>query len=417
MVVSNLLDGYNYASDVVVQPNGQIVVVGEGYNGTDDVGFVARYNPDGTLDASFGTGGIVVTTFYASHAALALQDDGSIVVASDTATSGSSTLITLARFLPTGTLDPQFGNAGTATLSLGASVEDARAVAIQSDGKIVVAGDYVSNKQRIPIVARFLPNGSPDSTFDGVGYASLTSLSGNQTVNGVGVQPDGKIVVGGTFGIWQVDLDGSTDTTWGSGGVVTTSVESSTVVPIYALTVSPDGQVLAAGPAYNGTDHDFAFLSYNANGGLNQATTKSFGADDYAEALALSNNAQCVIAGYTGPVNGAVDDFAAWQLDLRSAPTATVSGPTVAVPGQPIKFALGAVSPSLRDEAGGFTYSVNWGGQTSARFLPGAERSSRDADLHVHRVLYGHSRGNRPGGEDEPTGLNHHRCPAGHFRA
>ncbi len=365
-VVTPLLDGFNFGNKVVVQPNGQIVVVGAGNPGNQfptDAVFVARYNSDGTLDGSFGNKGVAVnTSFYSTDPAVLLQDDGGIVIAAAN---------TLARYLPNGTLDPAFGTGGMVTLSLGGTNEHARALVLQPDGKIVVAGYQFLSGEAEPFVARFLTNGSLDVSFNGVGSVSLPTLTGNQFGNAVAVQPDGKIVFGGSFGIWRFNANGTTDTTWGGTGLVATGSLSSPVVPILSVTVEPDGKVLAAGQVNNGTNHDFVFLNYNATGGINNLTTKDFGGDDYADGLALASNAQVVVAGYTGPKNGAVDNFAIWQLDLNNVPTSNVQGTSGGIAGQPLSVTLGALSPSLINEAGGFTYQVDWGDHTGLQVFQG----------------------------------------------
>jgi uncharacterized delta-60 repeat protein len=368
MVVAHLLDGFNYAANVVVQRNGQIVVAGYGYSGLGcaanaDQAFVARFNPDGSLDSSFGNSGvIIVANSNGANPAVALQDDGDIVVAANGR---------VARYMPDGTPDSGFGTDGAVTLALGGTNENAEGLAIDSNGKVVVSGYEKIGSNNEPFIARFLANGSLDTSFGGVGYVALGNLTGGQRGYRVAVGSDGTILLGGSFGIWRVEPDGRTDTTWGGTGVVRTPAESTSVVPIRDLVVDPDGNILATGTAWNGTDDDFVFMKYSAGGSLETLKTKNFGADDYSQALALSNNAQCVIAGYTGPLNQTTDDFAPWQLDVSNVPMASVQGPPVAVPGQLITFTLGAVSPSHRDDAGGFMYSINWGDRTGAHSYQG----------------------------------------------
>src|SRR5438046_618184 len=151
----------------------------------------------GDLDTTFGTGGRVVTDFGGSEEtpALALQPDGRIVVA------GSSVLVfgfnfALARYNPDGTLDLSFGQGGRVLTSFGRS-ERARSLALQPDGRIVVAGSSGFDFA----LARYNPDGSLDSSF-GVGGKVTTDFSGTgrfeEEAHAVALQPDGKIVVAGT---------------------------------------------------------------------------------------------------------------------------------------------------------------------------------------------------------------------------
>ncbi len=280
----------------------------------------------------------------------------------------------MVRLLPDGTLDSAFGAGGTVTLALGGSFEQVSSLAVEPDGDIVVAGYVDISSKDDPFVARLLPNGSLDASFGGgPGYVVTTLLTGNQELEKVAVQGDGKILLGGAFGILGYNADGTTDTTWGSAGLVATSSESSLVVPIVGLCVEPDGPILAAGQVYNGTDYKFIFLRYTTAGAIVNTETTDFGANDLAKGIALSDNGEVAIAGYTGAVDGSVYDFAAWQISVNGDPTASVQGPSVGANGVPISLTLGAVSASLLAEAAGFTYQVNWGDQTGVQTIQGLD--------------------------------------------
>jgi len=373
-VVTHALDGFNYATGVAVQSNGQIVVVGYGLDpvAIPNFIFVARYNADGSLDPSFGNGGITRDPFGGSVGTtpvVAVQNDGEIVIA-DYSASGGINEVMVAGYTPAGTLDPAFGSAGTTALLI-ESHDTVSAVAIQPDGKIVVAGTDSNGVHAHPFVARFLANGNLDPSFNSVGYSSIDTLPGNNYGYSVAVQPDGKFLIAGSFGLLRLTPNGSLDTTFNGTGLVTTKSGSTPVVPLSAVVVEPDGKILVAGSASNGTNSDFVFIRYTASGAVDMLQTKDFGGNDYAEALALSSNAQAVLAGDT--TVGAGDDFAVWQLNLNSPPTASIAGLSSAVPGQSLTYTIGALEPSLNADKAGFTYQVNWGDNTPAQTVTGLD--------------------------------------------
>ncbi len=182
-------NGNDPARALAIAADGKIVVAGVA-NGSDFG--LARYNADGTLDAAFGGGdGLVTTTL--GHAAndLVLQPDGRIVLVGEG--------VLLARYNSDGTLDTTFGDDGLALANLGQG-ERGRSVALQPDGKIVVAGEAVpGNGDYEFFVARYHPDGSLDLGFDGDGYAVTDFVGFNDFGNAVALQPDGKIVVAGAI--------------------------------------------------------------------------------------------------------------------------------------------------------------------------------------------------------------------------
>ena len=203
---------------LVIQTDGKIVLVGTSSDlATAAVGFgLARYNPDGTLDSSFGTGGRVLTRVGAATAeahAVALQPDGDIVVAgSGFAAATAASNFAVARYTPDGSLDPGFGTGGGVVLTpMSASGAEARGIALQSDGRIVVAGTaFASGTTNDALaLARYNADGSPDLSF-GSGGSVITSFDtggsdsdpGSSPVRAAAlvIQPDGKLVAVGSVG-------------------------------------------------------------------------------------------------------------------------------------------------------------------------------------------------------------------------
>ena len=211
------------AEAAVVQPDGKIVVAGDDFGALTDLG-VARYNDDGSLDRSFGTGGRVVTKVGESSAyveGVVVQADGKIVVGGRAAV-GPSGGTALVRYRADGALDPTFGHGGIALTKAGVPY----ALAIQRDHKLVTAGDPFR-------AARFLEDGSLDESFGKNGKAR-TAFQGLASADAVVVRADGKIAVAGTvgsspfrdFALARYTSDGRLDGSFGHGGKVLTDFGS-----------------------------------------------------------------------------------------------------------------------------------------------------------------------------------------------
>lgn len=246
------------ANAVTVQPDGKILVCGGVPSHT---GFpapaVARYNTNGSLDTTFGTGGIVATTSLedAPFTAVTLQSDGKIV-----ATAGGFTAY-LVRYTSSGVLDSTFGTSGIVTLSQ-INGPLASGVVVQSDGKILVADRSLF---------RFLSNGQPDTSFGNGG----TARTAGYPATGLALLPNGKILVTSSFSgtsgfISQYDSNGALDTTFGIGGQLATPGTAP------GLVLLGTGDVLAAGSQTNNSIQGvsgFAVSRYLAVG----VTDSSFG--------------------------------------------------------------------------------------------------------------------------------------------
>ncbi|MGH2704871.1 MAG: hypothetical protein ACRDJ4_07205, partial [Actinomycetota bacterium] len=211
---------------------------------------LARYLPDGSLDASFGSGGLVLTDVSGSISetdsafALALQPDGKIVSVGLVAEQFG-----LVRYLPDGSLDPTFGTGGIVKTSIG-PFSAARSVALQADGKImavgrtdpgdITAGDWA--------LARYNPDGSLDSTFAGGGTVVTDFHGKNDSGGGVVIQPDQKIVVAGRSGddgaLARYLPDGSLDPSFGGGGKVVVGAFNTAEA---GIALQPDGKIVASG--------------------------------------------------------------------------------------------------------------------------------------------------------------------------
>jgi len=259
------------ARDIALQADGKLVIAGYDKWHTSDYDVIlARLNPDGSLDASFGAGGVVTTSFSGGSDtayALALQPDGKIVAAGLTTVGGSSTAA-LMRYNADGSLDTTFGSGGLVTVGL-PSASWFLGVAVLDDGRIVAAGSVDSSPRRAFLLARYTAAGTPDATLGGAGVVTTTISGGD--INGwdMALQPDGKIILGGyallssanaDFILARYNADGSLDTAFGSGGIVTQDLGGQDYA--YGVNVQSSGKIVAGGLSSG----EAALARYNANG-------------------------------------------------------------------------------------------------------------------------------------------------------
>ena len=248
------------------------VVVGVLFASTLPVGILAA---DGDLDLSFGSGGKVTTDFMEGSSAasdLALQSDGKFIAVGSVG-QGSSRDFALARYNSDGSLDTSFGSGGTVTTHFFGSSDQALAVALQSDGKIIAVGQAVqSDGDDDFALARYNSDGSLDTSFGTGGKVTTDFFSQNDQAFAVALQSDGKIIAAGStfldFALARYNSDGSLDATFGSGGKVTTDFAFSDQA--FAVALQSDGKIIAAGFANQGRRdiNDFALARYNSDGSL-----------------------------------------------------------------------------------------------------------------------------------------------------
>ena len=320
IVKTSLHCGDEHTSAVAIQPDGKIVVAGSTNNGTANDFAVIRYNENGVLDPSFGNGGIVITSIHDGNdnaSALAIQPDGKIVVAGSS-NNGSNYDFALIRYNPNGSLDFAFGMKGIVLIDFRHGDDQVSAVAIQADGKIVVAG--YSNTDLA--LARFKPNGSMDAAF-GKGGKVVTSIgSGEDEASAISLQPDGKIVVAGSsnnglnfdFAVVRYNANGSLDPTFGKEGIAITFIRNGDDQAT-SVAMQTDGKIIAGGSSNNGSNFDIALVRYLPNGKLDPdfgtngiVITDISNGDDHANAIGIQTDGKIVAAGNTN--NGSSNDFA-----------------------------------------------------------------------------------------------------------
>jgi len=262
-------DNSDAAFAVAVQSDNEILAGGLATAGATNQFALVRYTAGGTLDPTFGSGGVVETPIgtNADADALAIQADPSgdpslekIILAGES-NNGSGYEATVVRYDASGGLDGTFGTNGVATAAIGSDA-DIYSVALQSDGAIVAAGDNDNGL----FAARFDGTGNLDTSFNASGSTPGAFTLGGFDGNAVALQSDGKIIVGGddgsNFALLRFNSDGTLDTSFDTSatGIITTSFAAPSY--INGLAIQSDGGIVAAGQVHTGSPYDFALARY-----------------------------------------------------------------------------------------------------------------------------------------------------------
>ena len=284
-VVTDFTNSTDWLSRVAVQPDGKIVTAGVSFPGNKYA--LARYNPDGTLDVTFGIGGKVTTVLpgnvQGGADGLLLLPDGKIMISgSIDLPSSYDTSFALLRYNSDGSLDTTFGNGGVVTTNVGPDDDQAYRLALQSDGKIVAAGrrgiHFNPTEQRKGHVglARYNPDGSLDTSFGNGGKVDTDFGQGLESYAlAVIIQPDGRIVIAGEssyeFLVARYNSNGTLDTTFSGDGFALVNFSSSWGHGRDAV-LQPDGKIILVGIAEVNSPYDsFALARVNPDGSFDQS--------------------------------------------------------------------------------------------------------------------------------------------------
>jgi uncharacterized delta-60 repeat protein len=300
---------------LALQADGKIVTAGRAMvSGIEDFA-LARYNTDGSLDPTFDGDGKVTLDFDGRDQAfaLALQGDGKIVAAGRAEVSGIEDFA-LARYNTDGSLDPTFDGDGKVTTDFAGRSDAAFAVAIQENGEIVAAGcaSCIGTADDFAL-ARYNTDGSLDPTFDGDGKVITDFARDTDQARAVAIQEDGKIVATGLtvvaspfssdFALARYNTEGSLDRIFSADGKVTTDFAGDADVA-RAVAIQGDGKIVAGGNADVAGTHDFALARYKTDGSLDplfsgdgRVTTDFAGDTDVAWEVALQGDGKIVAAG------------------------------------------------------------------------------------------------------------------------
>jgi uncharacterized delta-60 repeat protein len=280
----------NIVRDMAVQPDGKILIVGQftSYNGTT-CNHIARLNSDGSLDTSFAAGSGADNFVYA----IAVQPDGKILIGGIFTSYNGTARNQIARLNSDGSLDTGFDpGSGANYLVL--------AIAVQPDGKILIGGWFtIYNGAPRNRIARLNSDGSLDTGFD-------PGLGANNWVESIVIQPDGKILIGGSFFIYnwasrnriaRLNSDGSLDMGFDPGSGANDLVES--------IAVQPDGKILIVGrfTSYNGTNRN-RIARLNSNGTLDTGFNTGSGASGQVRAIIVQPDGKTLMGGFFMSYNG-----------------------------------------------------------------------------------------------------------------
>ena len=343
-------NGGDFQNGLALQPDKKIIVGGESDLGAAAGGLqwrISRYTHKGALDGSFGTGGTVTTSMSGvggddEHVwALALQGDGKIVAAGEAVTATGGLDVALARFEANGTLDTSFGTGGKVTTAIGPGTrrDNVFQVEVVDRGKILVAGFADMGQgagRRNFMLARYNPDGTLDGTF-GSGGIVITRVApgdnGDQAdTNGMVIDPAGKIVVAGSanmglgagglnFAVARYNADGSLDSSLDGDGIVTTAMAPGDDTDVVSgIAIDENGKIVAGGVAdTGGFVFDLALARYERDGSLDTSfgtsgkVTTNVGpgnTDDDHEDLVIQPTGKILVGGGTAPTAiGADGDF------------------------------------------------------------------------------------------------------------
>jgi uncharacterized delta-60 repeat protein len=318
--------GDDYANAMAVTQEGKLLVAGSAAENLGDFALI-RLERDGRIDATFGRSGKVVTAVGAgsdiAHA-MAIQDDGKIVLVGSTSTSETGLDIAVVRYLADGSLDANFGKGGKVVVSLSKDSDVAHAVLIQKDGKIVAAGQSSRGSSSTGLdfaLVRLEPDGTLDETF-GDGGSVVTPVADGSTSDVVyalasqEIEGEERLVAAGgegDFALARYTPDGTLDASFGNEGTLR-GVLGSVIGSARSLEVTARGELLAAG--HHG--HDFALARVTDSG----AVDTTFGEDgvvitpisaenwDEARGLAIESGGKIVIGGWAYAGGGSSGDFA-----------------------------------------------------------------------------------------------------------
>jgi uncharacterized delta-60 repeat protein len=329
--------GEDSAEALAVQSDGKIIVAGRTVTTQGTTFGLVRYDRDGSLDTAFGTGGKATTqmgTLNSAIYALALQSDGKILAAgaADFGATASGLDFAVARYNPDGSLDATFGTGGKVTTDFGLSKADsAYAILLQADGKILVGGetDQVTTGLDFAL-ARYNQDGSLDATFGTGGKVTtaIKSAAGRDVIFSLGEQRVGdqvRIVAAGGDGdfiLARYTSAGTLDTSFGTAGKID-RVFTSSIGSARGLAVTADAKLVVVGH----NNHDFSLVRLTDTGTLDtgfgaagkvvtQVSTTNW---DEAQAVALQPDGKIVVGGWVYTGGSSAGDFAVVRYDSAGA--------------------------------------------------------------------------------------------------
>ena len=277
-IVTTLIGTTDRCNSIALQNDNKILVAGASKIGANYDFALLRYKSNGNLDSSFGNIGKITVSLGTGDdigKSVAIQTDGKILLAGYSAI-GTSNYFALIRVNSNGILDTTFNNDGKVITSIGSNDDNGNAMALQANGKILVAGYSFNGSSKDLAIVRYNTDGSLDSSFDYDGKVTTSFSAFDEIGNSIAVQPDGKIIVAGNaefntsypkIALARYNSDGSLDSSFDNDGKVTASIG------LYAngaqsVFVQTDGKIVTTGYTNFGFGPVFALLRYNPTGSL-----------------------------------------------------------------------------------------------------------------------------------------------------
>jgi len=241
------------SSAVALQPDGKIVVAGSVFNTTLGIG---RLLPNGSPDSSFGTNGLVNTGFwsawaYGSVSAVGVMPDGRIVAVGSTSTG----LMIAVRMMPDGSPDTSFYHTGVVTTTGGENFGSGNAMLLQQDGKIIIAGaTFGAHPGGDFALVRYDTDGTLDRSFGDTGVVNIDFDGSDAEATALCIANDGQLIITGVinsrFGLVRINSNGNIDSSFGNNGAITTTIQDGDDIP-KGIAVQYDGKIVVVGWSYN----------------------------------------------------------------------------------------------------------------------------------------------------------------------
>ncbi len=309
------------ANAIALQNDGKIVVSGWAYDGGYLRFASARYNSDGTLDSSFDSDGIKTTkigSFDVEARSIVIQNDEKIVVAGVANRDRPSSTLVVVRYNSDGTPDSTFDVDGISVLPdgyhLGLSTLPVQCAALQSNGKIVIAGYSGTSGNSDFFAARLNTDGTLDNTFDNDGIVITDINSSEDNAGSVLIQSDGKFLIAGTaswspssgfyskFVVARYNVDGTPDNSFADSGILQDNITTKST-SFTKSELQPDGKIISVGKTWNGTDYDFLVARFNNNGKVDSSFNANgqritdLGGDDNVLSVFIQNDQKIILLG------------------------------------------------------------------------------------------------------------------------
>jgi uncharacterized delta-60 repeat protein len=303
---------------LALQPDGKVVVAGSSNTGGDNNFALTRLGSNGLPDGSFGNAGLAGVDLGGNDVsrAVALQADGKVYAVGHSSAGANPYNFAIARFGANGVLDQSFnGPSGWTLVDFQTSTDFTGSAALQQDGKLLVAGYNAPGGAGNNFeIARLNSDSLLDTSFAGDGTAAV-DFGGIEGNGALALQRDGKVIVAGSsnaggdedFAITRLDSNGSLDTSFAGDGKAVVDFGAADVGQ--AAVMQPDGKILVAGYTVKGGNYAFAVARLQPNGLADTTFAKEgkavvdFGGEDIAWGLALQPDGKIVLAGHTNADN------------------------------------------------------------------------------------------------------------------